>query len=758
MTSIDKEIASIATKYFCERKYDAALESLELLAGRPETTVTTTINLEGTEEKKIQEQENIDPIILHNLAVTRYYKSNTLQHQALYEALEDVLSKIQANNASGGVALSAYGVIRDKKTEVTTSGELTNINLVNNKLECDNVPSFSFPEEQNNKHYKKQNISSATTQEHLVNTDEDLDAAASEEDEATNGIGSYRSSFSKNIPHFIDEAIPLYNKAVIYFQLKRYEGARGIIEPFLRDNIDRLEGYVACRMSWLLMEVYIELCEPNKASQVLKWLELKLKDAKSNKNSLFEERDKKLLKNSEYNRADHCNDQGKFLFDRIQTKEKQPEGPTKVKSDDKVSISNVFPNILVTVPSNYGSPEFAFHALKKRINALYHNKVDQTKYNYQQQHANINSHIESNNKLVDSDDSSKIITNNESPDYNISDIGIESELNRAYREAYSEYLRKNYQKSFKIMESCNKVDSRANRHEMGLLKSEQWIKLYYNNIGCLHFMQRKFALASLYFSKARKYNSDLLEKYGNDELSDQLDGLSYLANGMYENALQCFEKAAEVREIQSSPWVWIRIGECCLSIYDQITSFGGKEIVNKERFSAVSGSFPPDPGDVDHHHPHRPLLDYAISSFQNALIHPILNNNSNDHPNPSTLDVTSNVEIPRQHQKYQDASRRTFSSMTFQETVIIRRTVMIKLAYAQIRNRLYSKALAISQRIIDEIDQESSSNIENEIDTTDKDEIITNNRVRNLACSYAVYCRRWLNSLTHKNHNNNNHR
>ncbi|CAG8454479.1 1850_t:CDS:10 [Ambispora gerdemannii] len=705
MTSIDKEIASIATKYFCERKYDAALESLELLAGRPETSTTTTINLKGTrEQKEIQEQkENIDPIVLHNLAVTQYYKGNALQHQALYETLEDVLSKIQVNNASGGIALSAYGVIRDKKTEgfeATTSGDLTNIkNLMNSKSEFDNTSSFSFLEEQSNKYHKKQDIS-LTTQEQLsdldlVNTDEDLDAAASDEDEATNGIGPYRY-FSKNIPHFIDEAIPLYNKAAIYFQLKRYEGTRDIIEPFLRDNIDRLEEYVACRISWLLMEVYIELCEPAKASQILEWLELKFRDVKSNKSSTFIEEkkfsDKKALENSEYNRADYCNDQEEFLIDEIQ-KEKQPEESTKVKNDDKVSISNVFPNILKTVPSIYGSPEIAFHTLKKRINALHQVNTDQSKYNYQRQYTDKNSHIESN-KSVDSGDSSRIITDNESSDYNISDIEIELELNKAYRKAYSEYLRKNYHTSLEIMESCNKVDSGANG--TSLLKN-------------CHFHPRYLVDAS----------SSLLFN----------TGLSYFANGMYENALQCFEKAAEVREIQSSPWVWIRIGECCLNIYDQITSFAGKEIVRNERFSAATGSFPPDPGDVDYHHPHLPLLEYAISSFQNALIHPVFNNrNDNVNPNSSSRDVTPNVETSRQQQKYQNASRRTFSSMTSQETAIILRSVMIKLAYAQIRNGLYSKALAASQRIIDEIDQESSSN---KTDNTGKDEIddeMTNNR------------------------------
>jgi len=104
-----------------------------------------------------------------------------------------------------------------------------------------------------------------------------------------------------------------------------------------------------------------------------------------------------------------------------------------------------------------------------------------------------------------------------------------------------------------------------------------------NNLGCLHFRLGKLGLALLYFTKSIGHVTKALatnipeEKVPRNPILNQLlrrqrvsiiynVGLSLLHSGDAENALDCFLKVS--RPLSFSPYLWIRLAECCLNLHN----------------------------------------------------------------------------------------------------------------------------------------------------------------------------------------------
>jgi len=130
---------------------------------------------------------------------------------------------------------------------------------------------------------------------------------------------------------------------------------------------------------------------------------------------------------------------------------------------------------------------------------------------------------------------------------------------------------------------CGKPEHALNRLLTMTLPSETSSKIaVLNNIGCLHFRLGRLGLAQLYFNKSIGHaNKALASNMSNETIPRNLSlnqllrrqratiiynvGLSLLHLGDSQNALDCFVKVSA--SLRSSPYVWIRMAECCLQIH-----------------------------------------------------------------------------------------------------------------------------------------------------------------------------------------------
>eukprot|EP00945_MAST-04E_sp_MAST-4E-sp1_P003362 g3362.t1 len=112
-----------------------------------------------------------------------------------------------------------------------------------------------------------------------------------------------------------------------------------------------------------------------------------------------------------------------------------------------------------------------------------------------------------------------------------------------------EYLRQNFKKSIKLLNSC---------HETGQLNDT----VYYNNLGCVHFSTGRYRTASMYFTKALACRSrgnvsaDILYNNGLQIL---------LSGGDLKLAFECFSQASGRR--LERPYLWMRMAECCVMLH-----------------------------------------------------------------------------------------------------------------------------------------------------------------------------------------------
>ncbi|XP_024136957.1 CCR4-NOT transcription complex subunit 10 isoform X2 [Oryzias melastigma] len=142
-----------------------------------------------------------------------------------------------------------------------------------------------------------------------------------------------------------------------------------------------------------------------------------------------------------------------------------------------------------------------------------------------------------------------------------------------------EYLRGNYRKAVKLLNSCNIAE------HPGPMKTGECVRcMFWNNLGCIHFAMGKHNLGIFYFKKALQENDHTCAQLGDGSSSQakSFTGMpmcALLANKRYELLYNCgiqllhigrplaaFECLMEAVQVyHSNARLWLRLAECCIS-------------------------------------------------------------------------------------------------------------------------------------------------------------------------------------------------
>ncbi|KAM6374075.1 CCR4-NOT transcription complex subunit 10 isoform 2-T2 [Alca torda] len=142
-----------------------------------------------------------------------------------------------------------------------------------------------------------------------------------------------------------------------------------------------------------------------------------------------------------------------------------------------------------------------------------------------------------------------------------------------------EYLRGNYRKAVKLLNSANIAE------HPGFMKTGECLRcMFWNNLGCVHFAMGKHNLGIFYFKKALQENDNACAQLGtgSSDPGKKFSGrpmCTLLTNKRYELLYNCgiqllhigrplaaFECLIEAVQVyHSNPRLWLRIAECCIA-------------------------------------------------------------------------------------------------------------------------------------------------------------------------------------------------
>ncbi|XP_063181322.1 CCR4-NOT transcription complex subunit 10 isoform X2 [Chroicocephalus ridibundus] len=142
-----------------------------------------------------------------------------------------------------------------------------------------------------------------------------------------------------------------------------------------------------------------------------------------------------------------------------------------------------------------------------------------------------------------------------------------------------EYLRGNYRKAVKLLNSANIAE------HPGFMKTGECLRcMFWNNLGCIHFAMGKHNLGIFYFKKALQENDNACAQLGtgSSDPGRKFSGrpmCTLLTNKRYELLYNCgiqllhigrplaaFECLIEAVQVyHSNPRLWLRIAECCIA-------------------------------------------------------------------------------------------------------------------------------------------------------------------------------------------------
>uniref|UniRef100_A0A673T6P8 CCR4-NOT transcription complex subunit 10 n=1 Tax=Suricata suricatta TaxID=37032 RepID=A0A673T6P8_SURSU len=142
-----------------------------------------------------------------------------------------------------------------------------------------------------------------------------------------------------------------------------------------------------------------------------------------------------------------------------------------------------------------------------------------------------------------------------------------------------EYLRGNYRKAVKLLNSSNIAE------HPGFMKTGECLRcMFWNNLGCIHFAMSKHNLGIFYFKKALQENDHVCAQLsaGSTDPGKKFSGrpmCTLLANKRYEllhncgiqllhigrplAAFECLIEAVQV--YHANPRLWLRLAECCIA-------------------------------------------------------------------------------------------------------------------------------------------------------------------------------------------------
>ncbi|XP_075683279.1 CCR4-NOT transcription complex subunit 10 isoform X2 [Rhinoderma darwinii] len=140
-----------------------------------------------------------------------------------------------------------------------------------------------------------------------------------------------------------------------------------------------------------------------------------------------------------------------------------------------------------------------------------------------------------------------------------------------------EYLRGNYRKAVKLLNSSN-----ISEHP-GFMKTGECARcMFWNNLGCIHFAMGKHNLGLFYFKKAIQENDNACAQLSTTDQAKKFSGrpmCTLLTNKRYELLYNCgiqllhigrplaaFECLIEAVQVyHSNPRLWLRLAECCIA-------------------------------------------------------------------------------------------------------------------------------------------------------------------------------------------------
>jgi CCR4-NOT transcription complex subunit 10 len=142
-----------------------------------------------------------------------------------------------------------------------------------------------------------------------------------------------------------------------------------------------------------------------------------------------------------------------------------------------------------------------------------------------------------------------------------------------YLKANLEYLRQNYRKSIKLLQSADAASLEAKQNHQ---------RLFLNNMGCMHYREGCYRSAASYFSRALQAPvAGFDEKTVAAETTPVVGSLVVTSNEcevLYNSGLQlllmgrrpaaafkCFTRAACL--MHNRPRLWVRMGECCIAAH-----------------------------------------------------------------------------------------------------------------------------------------------------------------------------------------------
>nr|XP_020017952.1 CCR4-NOT transcription complex subunit 10 isoform X7 [Castor canadensis] len=142
-----------------------------------------------------------------------------------------------------------------------------------------------------------------------------------------------------------------------------------------------------------------------------------------------------------------------------------------------------------------------------------------------------------------------------------------------------EYLRGNYRKAVKLLNSSNIAE------HPGFMKTGECLRcMFWNNLGCIHFAMSKHNLGIFYFKKALQENDSVCAQLsaGSIDPGKKFSGrpmCTLLTNKRYELLYNCgiqllhigrplaaFECLIEAVQVyHANPRLWLRLAECCIA-------------------------------------------------------------------------------------------------------------------------------------------------------------------------------------------------
>lgn len=165
-----------------------------------------------------------------------------------------------------------------------------------------------------------------------------------------------------------------------------------------------------------------------------------------------------------------------------------------------------------------------------------------------------------------------------------------------------EYLRQNFRKSIKLLNSAPKPGDVLERgHSVSTM--------YYNDLGCIHFQMHKYNLAAFYFRQALQENNKALSLLPPVEKNAPVAsrslvtlgvnrrheilynlGIQLLFSGRPVVAFDCLVEAVQI--YHTNPRLWLRLAECCIVAFQLSDDFRQQCIKKSDVVQDVVGSGP----------------------------------------------------------------------------------------------------------------------------------------------------------------------